>query len=96
MKTASFVREHKEGCFFQNFAELFFSGSADGADTRAGTAADALITINDHVIAFRDTTDRAFTYTCTASNTSIFINNVSHRFTSKSVSIRYFFFKSII
>lgn len=60
--------------------KLLFGGCADRANTGTGTAADALITIDDHVVTFRNTANRAFTYTCAASDTSIFINNVSHRY----------------
>ena len=60
--------------------ELAFGRSANRADTRAGTAVNAGIRIDHHVITFSDSRNGAFAYTGAASNTSIFINNVSHFF----------------
>ena len=80
MKTAFNERKPIEGCSFSVVYDikLLFGRSAHRADTGAGAAADALITIDDHVVTFGNAANRAFTYTCAASDTSIFINNVSH------------------
>ena len=89
MKTAFNELKPIEGCSFSEVydRELFFGRCADRANTGAGTAADALITIDDHVVTFRNAANRAFTYTCAASDTSIFINNVSHRYLHLNLQI---------
>ena len=74
------MSELTEGCFFSKNRRLGFCRCAHRADTGAGTAADALIAVDDHIITFGNAADRALTNTSAASNTSIFINNVCHEF----------------
>ena len=71
---------------FLKSLRLGFGRCANRANACAGAAVNAGVRINDHVIAFSNSADRAITNACAACNTSIFINNVCHDF------LQFFFF----
>lgn len=63
---------------FLKILRLGFCRCANRANACAGAAVDAGIRINDHVVAFSNSANRAIANACAACNTSIFINNVCH------------------